>query len=49
MEAVVELRYRGCDCQPIGVEQEHPTGGLLHFVVHEDQCHLLWIRAARWN
>lgn len=51
LSVVVELRFRGCTCEPIGAEVNHDgvPGGVYRFVVHEDRCHLLWLRQARWN
>lgn len=48
-EVVVELRFKGCTCDPLGVEVDHASGGTARFAVHADSCRLLWLRMARWN
>lgn len=45
---LIELRFKGCTCLPVGCEID-TDHGTTRFVVHAETCHLLWLRKAQWN
>lgn len=50
LELLIQLRFRGCRCDPDVENTGVLRDGRVHTVVwHAASCPLLWMAVARWN